>query len=126
MLGRWVAGGTRVSVHHYATYRNPANFAEPDTFAPERWLRPSAGGDKTDVYAADRREAAQPFAYGPRNCVGQNMAMHEMRLILARLFWRFDLKLQEDEGREERMPWTAQRAFVLWEKKPLVCCIQTR
>ena len=122
VLGRWVAGGTRVSVHHYATYRSASNFTDPDTFVPERWLRPGAGGRET--YASDRREAAQPFAHGPRNCIGQNMALHEMRLILARVFWKFDLKLRDGVG-EGTVPWTTQRAFILWEKKPLACLVDS-
>jgi cytochrome P450 len=117
LLGRFVGGGTRVSVHHYSTYRSPANFAEPDSFAPERWLpTDNAGSKKTDKYADDRREALQAFGYGPRNCLGQNMALHEMRLVLARLFFRFDLELLE-----ESRDWPDQKAFVLWEKKPLLC-----
>ncbi|KAK3986107.1 cytochrome P450 [Cladorrhinum sp. PSN332] len=109
--GKYVAGGTRVSVHHYATYHRADNFVEPDAFLPERWL-----GHQDPKFAGDRREAAQPFAYGPRDCIGRNMAMHEMRLVLARVLLRFDLELC-GESKE----WTKQRAFVLWEKKPLMC-----
>jgi cytochrome P450 len=109
ILGKWVPPETRVSVHHYATYRSAANFCNPDAFVPERWL-----GDP--AYRDDRRETVQPFAYGPRDCLGKNLAMHEMRLILARVFFRYDLEICEDS-----MDWTQQRAFVLWEKKPLMC-----
>lgn len=111
ILGRWVAPGTRVSVHHYATYRWPANFAEPDRFLPERHLAGATGGD--------RRETLQPFGFGPRNCIGQNMAMHEMRLVLACLLLKFDLELC-DPGAN----WLEQRAFVLWEKHPLMCHVR--
>jgi cytochrome P450 len=76
---------------------------------PERWL-----GDP--AYRDDRRECFQPFAYGPRDCLGQNMALHEMRLIIARLFFKFNLELCEESSR-----WDDQKAFVLWEKKPLMC-----
>ena len=114
VLGRWVGPETRVSVHHYATYRSAANFTEPATFAPERWL--AEGKGPAAAYAGDRREAMQAFGFGPRNCLGQNMAMHEMRLMLARLLFRFDFEIC-DESRA----WTDQRAFVLWEKKPLFC-----
>ncbi|KAL2163969.1 hypothetical protein VTH06DRAFT_3182 [Thermothelomyces fergusii] len=131
VLGRWVPAGTRVSVHHYATYRSAANFADPDAFAPERWLAPGSGssgpgsgsgpasesGAARSRFAGDRRGAVQPFGHGPRDCLGQNMAMHEMRLVLARLFFRFDLALCGESAR-----WADdQRAYVLWEKKPLLC-----
>jgi len=122
--GRWpVAPGTRVSVHHYATYRNPANFANPDAFIPERWLPTAAGeAEKSELpYAGDRREAMQAFGYGPRDCLGRNMALHEMRLVLARLYFRFDFELCAAESTR----WADdQRAFILWEKKPLFCSVR--
>ena len=113
ILGRFVAPGTRVSVHHYATYHSPANFGEPDRFLPERHLAGS------DAAGKDRREALQPFGFGPRNCIGQNMAMHEMRLIMASLLLRFDLELCDPEA-----DWFDMKAFVLWNKQPLMCRVK--
>ncbi|KAK8061941.1 hypothetical protein PG994_008307 [Apiospora phragmitis] len=116
--GQWVAPGTRVSVHHYATYRSPLNFRDPDTFAPERWLR-DTDSDADSLYKDDRRGSCQPFAYGPRDCLGRNLAMHEMRYNMARVLFNFDLRLSpESEG------WNGQKAFILWEKKPLMCTLQ--
>ncbi|KAI3341511.1 cytochrome P450 [Ustulina deusta] len=109
IAGKWVAPGTRVSVHHYTTYHSPSNFRNPEAFVPERWL-----GDPD--YQDDRRESVQPFSTGPRDCIGRNLAMHEMRLILALVYFKFDLKMC-DEGQE----WTKQKAFILWDKKPLIC-----
>lgn len=97
--------GTRVSVHHYAAYRSTTNFTNPEQFIPERWL--SGYEDKRDVF--------QPFSYGPRNCLGQNMAWHEMRLIFGMLVAGFDMELCE-----ESQAWLPGRVFVLWEKKPLM------
>ncbi|KAH9884566.1 cytochrome P450 [Xylariomycetidae sp. FL2044] len=115
MIGsEWVTGGTRVSVHHYSTYRTAANFTDSQSFHPERWL-----GD--EAFQGDRRECFQPFAYGPRDCLGRNMGMHEMRLILARLLLAFDMELCEESTR-----WDEARAFILWEKKPLMCRLKPR
>ncbi|KAF4785653.1 hypothetical protein HER10_EVM0008443 [Colletotrichum scovillei] len=109
ILGKWVPADTRVSVHHWSTYRSESNFKNADTFTPERWL-------KTDpTYAGDALEAHQPFGFGPRNCLGQNMAMHEMRLILATLLFSYDLELCE-----ESRDWKNQKAFALWIKNPLM------
>lgn len=109
ILGKWVPPDTRVSVHHWSTYKSESNFKNANTFAPERWL-------KTDpTYAGDALDAHQPFGFGPRNCLGQNMAMHEMRLILAVLLFEYDLELS-DTSRN----WSEQKSFALWIKKPLM------
>lgn len=109
ILGKWIPQDTRVSVHHYSTYHSPTNFRDPDEFVPERWM----GNPR---YANDVLDAHQPFAWGPRNCLGQNMAMHEMRLILASIVFLFDLELC-DESRH----WLDQQTYSLWMKNPLMC-----
>ncbi|KAF2968987.1 hypothetical protein GQX73_g4601 [Xylaria multiplex] len=111
IMGKWLPAGTRVSVHPTAAYRSPANFRNPDEFIPERWL-----GDPN--YKDDVREAHQPFSVGPRNCLGLNMAWHEMRLLLAKLIFNFDIS--SDVGPE----WRDQDVYVLWHRKPLMCQLE--
>lgn len=106
-----VPAGTRVSVHHFATYHSPSNFRDPDSFVPERWL-----GDP--LYKADNRECFHPFGFGPRDCMGQSVAMYEMQLIMARVLYKFNMEAY-DEGQSKG--WDEAKAFVLWEKKPLMC-----
>lgn len=109
IVGRWLPENTRVSVHHWSTYRSETNFKDADKFVPERWL-------KTDPrYANDAVEAHQPFGYGPRNCIGQMMARHEMRLILATMLFRYDLELQPESEN-----WSDQLSYALWIKNPLM------
>jgi cytochrome P450 len=109
ILGKYIPAATRVSVHHWSTYHSESNFKDADLFVPERWLKTEAR------YAGDALEAHQPFAFGPRNCLGQNMAMHEMRLILATLLFNFDFELCS-----ESRNWADQRSFALWIKNPLM------
>ncbi|KAI1420079.1 cytochrome P450 [Xylaria sp. FL1777] len=108
ILGKWVPAGTRVSVHQFSTYHSSRNFKDPDRFIPERWL-----GDPT--YKDDNREAHQPFSTGTRNCLGINLAWHEMRLMLAKLVYEFDI--ESDAGSN----WLDQNVYVIWERKPLIC-----
>ena len=58
----------------------------------------------------------QPFSVGPRACLGKGLAYNEMRVILARLFWNFDLELCP-----ESKEWDQQYSYTLWEKRPLMC-----
>lgn len=99
-----------VVVQPWAAFRAPSNFHLPDSFIPERFLEA-----RDSAFANDKREVLQPFSVGPRNCIGQNLANVEMRLILTRVLFNFDLEL--DEGRTG--DWLDQKAFALWEKPPL-------
>ncbi|KAJ5597022.1 hypothetical protein N7450_003480 [Penicillium hetheringtonii] len=87
--GRWVPGGTWVSVALLAAYRSPKSWQRPDEFAPERWL-----GDPE--FESDNRQIWAPFSIGPRKCIGMNLAYLNMRLIVARLIWNFDFEAQPD------------------------------
>jgi aspirochlorine biosynthesis cytochrome P450 monooxygenase len=65
VCGRFVPAKTAVGVHQWAANRSSQNFYLPDDFIPERWM----GTDER--FENDKRDAAQPFSYGPRNCIGQ-------------------------------------------------------
>lgn len=105
---------TVVGVHHLASYRSEENFHDAKTYRPERWLPDARENPKSPFYN-DNRDAVRPFSYGPRNCIGRNLAYHELRLILTKILWNFDLKIEP--GYED---WLAtQRTFQLWEKPEL-------
>ena len=57
---------TSVGVHQSATYQFSANFTDPKSFIPERWLP-----EVRERYRNDRKDALQPFSVGPRNCIGK-------------------------------------------------------
>ncbi|PGH23917.1 hypothetical protein AJ80_01979 [Polytolypa hystricis UAMH7299] len=78
----------------------------------ERWL-----GDPH--FKDDNKAALQPFHVGPRNCLGRNLAYVEMRLILARLLWNFDLELVEGYER-----WDEQEIYGFGQKTPLLVKIK--
>ncbi|KAF7857957.1 hypothetical protein EAF04_009314 [Stromatinia cepivora] len=106
--GFWVPGGTNISCVTYASHHHSRNFQNPQKFIPERWL-------DAPEYASDEKGALQPFSLGPRNCIGINLAYAEMRIILARVLWNFDLELAS-----ESLSWGENmKIFLLWEKAPL-------
>ncbi|KAK3681110.1 cytochrome P450 [Podospora appendiculata] len=125
--GRYVPGGAIVGIAQYAAYRSATHWTDPLVFAPERWLAGTNTGNKDSAgdvgrYANDRREVFKPFSYGPRNCIGQNLAMAECRLIVARLFWRFEVEVLP--GQED---WVYnQRTYLSWEKPPLMVKLRRR
>jgi len=107
--GRWVPGGTLVEMNAYTPAHVSSNFREPFSFRPERWL-----GDPR--FNADIKGASQPFGIGPRGCIGRNLAYIEMRLVLARLLWNFDLELEEGSR-----TWSnGVKNYLFWEKRPLL------
>lgn len=58
---------------------------------------------------------------GPRQCLGRHLALAEMRLILARLVWAYDV---ETTGKS--LKWAELRTFLLVEKKPLEVRLRAR
>ncbi|KAL8793908.1 MAG: hypothetical protein Q9195_003527 [Heterodermia aff. obscurata] len=109
IAGNYIPPHTKVGVPQYASYHSRANFTDPESFVPERWL-----ADPPPRYRADARAALQPFSVGPRNCLGRSLAWFEMRAILARVLWNFDMALCE-----ESQDWAKQKSYLLWDKPAL-------
>ncbi|KAF9894331.1 hypothetical protein FE257_007834 [Aspergillus nanangensis] len=118
--GYQIAPNTKVSVHQSAAYWSPINFHAPDRFVPERWLS-EGKDDPSSPFYRDNRDVLQPFSVGPRNCIGKNLAYNEMRVVLARVLWNFDLELCP-----ESRDWKDQKSYLLWEKPPLICRLKAR
>ncbi|RDW56936.1 hypothetical protein BP5796_13003 [Coleophoma crateriformis] len=108
--GKFVPGDVSVAVHHLSTYHSARNFFEPKTFVPERWLP-----NPPEQYANDNKAAWNPFSTGPRNCVGKNLAWNEMRSVLARMLFYFDMEICED-SREWNVE---QKIHMMWDKPSL-------
>ncbi|KAK0637632.1 putative sterigmatocystin biosynthesis P450 monooxygenase stcF [Lasiodiplodia hormozganensis] len=69
--GKFIPGNTAVGMNQYVVHRSEENFARPDEFIPERWI----DGDQ-EPWKNDRREALQPFSFGPRNCIGRKYVLN--------------------------------------------------
>lgn len=74
--------------------RDPRFFSHPEKFAPERWIENSAKGEKEkgeDKPAVLEKGAFIPFSAGPHMCVGRQLALIELRMLIARLVWEFEM-----------------------------------
>ncbi|KAL8359762.1 hypothetical protein RB601_007631 [Gaeumannomyces tritici] len=80
--GVFAPAGTVVSCQAYSVHRlNRDVFPRPETFDPDRWLRPE--GD------AARRRHMFAFSNGGRGCIGKHLALAEMKLLLRDVYSRF-------------------------------------
>ena len=110
VAGHFLPQGTVVSIPQWASYQATSNFHSPTLFAPERWLE----GPANSQYNKDRKDVFQPFSLGPHNCPGRSLAYLEMRLILAKMIWNFDLKVPKGVALPE---WETQRIYWFWDKQ---------
>lgn len=109
VCGQALPADTVVSIPPWASYRSSRNFGRPDEFLPERWTAPEMEGKD------DSKIAFNPFSLGPHNCPGQNLAWLELRLILARLVWRFEISIPPGV---ELPRWEEQGIWWFWDKMP--------
>ncbi|KAL9117956.1 MAG: hypothetical protein Q9187_005502 [Circinaria calcarea] len=71
--------------------RDPAYWPQADEFIPQRWLVPP--GDVLHPSKGTWR----PFEYGPRNCIGQELAMIEMKIVMVMTLRIFDIRSAYEE-----------------------------
>ncbi|KAI1206783.1 putative cytochrome P450 [Annulohypoxylon truncatum] len=104
--GHWVPAGTEVYTSTWSVSHDKRYFADPDEFKPERWINPEC---------EDVKEASQPFSLGYRACIGRSFAFVEMSLVLAKLFYSYDMELVDRD-----LDWETQsRHWVMWWKAPV-------
>lgn len=90
--------GTVMYLVHYLIHRDKKVYGETaDEFVPERWLgdtNTSAAHEEEEHGHSDSAKvpvsAWRPFERGPRNCIGQELANLEARVILACVVRRYD------------------------------------
>ncbi|CAE6525011.1 unnamed protein product [Rhizoctonia solani] len=82
ICGEHFKEGTILSVPSYSLHHNRELWGNDyEEFKPERWFGREPGKEYN------------PFSFGPRACVGRNLAMLEMSIIIASIFHRYDFVL---------------------------------
>lgn len=97
-----VPQGVDVAVCGYALHHHPHYFSDPETFAPERWMRPDHQDQNNTSSSQTKAPAEQyiaysPFSIGPRSCPGRNVAMKVITLALAKVLWHLDFIPADDD-----------------------------
>ncbi|WPH00050.1 Benzoate 4-monooxygenase [Acrodontium crateriforme] len=83
VCGRHFPQGTVLSVPAYTIHHSKEIWGnDADEFRPERW----------DKVTEKQKGAFIPFSYGPRACVGRNVAEMELALIVATVFRRYEFE----------------------------------
>lgn len=78
---------TVLSVPSYTIHHSKEIWGDDaDEFKPERFLN----------LTERQKEAFIPFSYGPRSCVGRNVAEMELALIVSTTFRRYEFELYQD------------------------------
>ncbi|KAI9715123.1 MAG: hypothetical protein M1828_001058 [Chrysothrix sp. TS-e1954] len=115
ICGRHVPQATVVAINHYCSNTSAANFRTPLSFVPARWMGEIA-------YKDDKRDVVQLFSFGPRNCPGRSFALNGIKLTLAHLIWRFDMRLDECTR-----DWaTGQKVFNGWLAPPFPILLENQ
>ncbi|GAA5833517.1 hypothetical protein JCM9279_001548 [Rhodotorula babjevae] len=93
VCGEVFPAGTILSVPSYSIHRLKNVWGDDaDEYRPERWL-------VSEEKSRELEKALNIFSYGPRSCVGRNVAMMELFCFISTLNYRYDFVLAEpDKG----------------------------
>jgi benzoate 4-monooxygenase len=101
--------GTVLSVPSYTLHHDPHIWGDDvKVFNPDRWLPANL--------TQRQKMAFNPFSHGPRACVGQNVALMELELIVGTLFRRYEFVLEQEE----------LECTEGFSKKPVECWVRIR
>ncbi|KAF2753970.1 cytochrome P450 [Pseudovirgaria hyperparasitica] len=98
----FIPGRVRVSANALTLHSNPDVFPDPSKFSPERWLTTEGEARKE----MDRWFWA--FGSGGRMCVGSNLAIYQMKFIIAAIYTSYRTHIIDDTGIEQEDAYTAR------------------
>ena len=75
----------------HATHHDPSLWPRVDEFLPERWL----ANEGDELYP--KRGAWRPFEFGPRSCIGKELSMIELKLVVCLIARTFEISAIYEE-----------------------------
>ena len=82
--------GSTIWCSHQGMHREPLYWPQPDSFIPERWL--VSDGDPLHPV----KGAWRSFEWGPRNCIGQELALLELKIVMVMTLRNFNITANYD------------------------------
>lgn len=79
-----IPAGSTLAINNFVMMRT--GIQEGNRFIPERWNEDNPDREKL-------KESFLPFASGKRACVGQALALLELKLVIATLFYSYDFEV---------------------------------
>ena len=96
-----IPGGMRISAQAWSLHRNADVFPSPDSWQPERWLTAS------DEQLREMHRWFWAFGSGGRMCVGSNLAIFQMKHIIAAIWTNWRSVIVDDDGIKQSDAYTA-------------------
>ncbi|KAF7879414.1 hypothetical protein EAF04_000610 [Stromatinia cepivora] len=94
--GTYIPGNVTVSTPTWTMGRLKSSFPSPHSFLPTRWFPDPQNAQ----YLLDK-SVFTPFSAGNYSCIGKQLALMELRAVVARIVMRFDVGFAEGEVGEK-------------------------
>lgn len=92
-----IPGGTIVSIQPWTVHRDPSVYTDPLKFDPERWIN----SPPDQLKLMNRNFMA--FGAGVRMCIGMNLALQEVKLIVASIYRTYKTEVSPGFDGEDKM-----------------------
>ncbi|XP_071791658.1 cytochrome P450 2J4-like [Asterias amurensis] len=120
LCGYKIPKGTSVMINHLALHYNPRDWAEPNKFKPEHFLK--ANGELLTKLP----ESFLPFSCGRRSCLGEDFAKKEIFLLFTWLFSRYTFYKVPGKEMTSLLTATSNSAFNHQPRNELQVCVKRR
>ncbi|CAK65177.1 unnamed protein product (macronuclear) [Paramecium tetraurelia] len=94
--------GWSVTIDYQFPQWLPKHFPNPEKFDYKRWL-------EKEPIKENHQFVYLPFSSGPRNCIGQHMALMEAKIILSQILRQYSIEINHDVDSR----WTARFLYQL-------------